>query len=128
MNNIVELFEPLLAKTTDGIKIRKWGYQSFSLGYWDDTVTWTDASLWVEGPQSVVECDVQPRSLNEYELKQWGINPQTPDAKLVYYLDFDSYFAMNNRARVDGTSIYEIKGVNLWPGHTEAVFIPVIGE
>lgn len=128
IESTIELFEPILTKTSDGIVKKLWGYKNFSLGYWDDTLTWNDSQLWVDGPQSVIVADSQPKTLTEAELKQWGFSTLNANARLIYYLDFDTYFAIGNRARIDAVEICDIKGVNTWPGHTEVIAIPVQGE
>ena len=77
--------------------------------------------------------DVQPNALTQAELLQWGLSNRAADVKKIFF-DYSVNIAINNRAAIvtdyDGgsTIYYEIKGVNQWPCHIEAILVPVIGE
>jgi head-tail adaptor len=69
--------------------------------------------------------DVQPKALTEVQAQAWGINQQTANTK---WMGFDSDDSIHElyRAIVDGMT-YEIRGLNVWPGHSECILIPVSG-
>jgi head-tail adaptor len=69
--------------------------------------------------------DVQPKALSEVQAQAWGVNAQAMNTK---WLGFDSDASIQElyRAIVDGVT-YEIRGLNVWPMHSEALLIPVSG-
>lgn len=63
--------------------------------------------------------NLQPKSLTEAEAAQYGINTKAANAKLFL---FD-----NDVAVVIGTRLgaYNVRAVNVWPSHSEAILEPV---
>lgn len=128
LDSSVELFVPIKSKNSQGQVISAWGYKYFGGGYWDDTLTWTDSLYWYDGPIETISADVQPKSLTEAQLKQWGYSILNADAQNMYYMGSSDYIEIGNRARVDSDIIYDIKAKNIWPSHVEAILVTVIGE
>lgn len=88
---------------------------------------------WSSTPSESIRCDVQPKRLDEAQVMAWGISDRNANAKLVFFTR-SGYIAINTRVKVvsdfpgEGTSWYEVKGVNRWLRHGEAVIVPVQGE
>ena len=63
--------------------------------------------------------NLQPKSLTESELAQYGVNTRAANAKLFL---FD-----NDAAVIIGTRLgaYDVRAVNVWPSHSEAILEPV---
>lgn len=71
-------------------------------------------------------CDVQPASLNENEMKLFGISDQKSNAKKVYFYADDS-IVEGLRLYALG-KLYDVRGDNPWSIHGVILAIPVIGE
>lgn len=75
--------------------------------------------------KSGVPASVQPVRLNQTQLEAWGLTDLSANAKTIFvYRDT----SISERMRIvawDG--IYEIRGINHWPIHTEIVAVPVQG-
>jgi hypothetical protein len=117
-NATVSIYVPVAAQNGEGDPIKTWGYKK--------TPT-------PDAPAESIRCDVQPKSLTEAECLAWGISDRNANAKLVFF-SRSVYIAINNRMKVvsdfpgEGAEYYEIKGVNRWAIHGEAVIVPVQGE
>lgn len=109
IDSIVEIFVPTTTKTSDGTVKKIWAYSTGSAA------------------NATIVTDVQPKSLSEAQLKQWGLSTLSQDAKVVYDFNDSPYFAIGNRVRVDGDTIYDIRGVNKWDSHGEFILIPTVG-
>lgn len=72
-----------------------------------------------------IVADVQPASLSPNQLAAWGLTDLSANLKTMYY-DKDASIVMTQRAIVEGET-YEIRGVNRWPTHDEAILSPVQG-
>lgn len=111
-NATISVYVPVIATNSEGDPIKTWAYAS---------------------PVEMLRCDVQPKQLTMAEQELWGISDRNCNAKLVFF-QTSGYIAINNRMKVvsdfpgEGTEYYEIKGVNRWPRHGEAVIVPVQGE
>lgn len=70
--------------------------------------------------------DVQPKALTEVQATAWGVDVKGPDSKLVFY-DTDPAIHELYRAIVNGMT-YDIRGINVWPRHSEMILVPVPGE
>jgi hypothetical protein len=120
----VEFFEPTIVKDGQGYPVKSWNYATVWLdaGAWDDSHHWFDTA---------VVCDVQPATLSEFELRAWGISDVVSNVKKVFMdsslRSFWAFLHPVNRARVNGTDLYEIRGSNVWPRHAEALWVPVQG-
>jgi hypothetical protein len=81
--------------------------------------TYTFATL------KTIMADVQPAQLTEAQAAIWGITDLASDAKKMYY-EKDASIIRLMRAVVGGET-YEIRGINIWPVHSEAIMVPVQG-
>lgn len=72
-----------------------------------------------------ITADVQPASLSSNQLAAWGLTDMASNLKTMYY-DKDAAILMSMRAVVEGET-YEIRGINRWPTHDEAILSPVQG-
>ena len=72
-----------------------------------------------------ISCNVQPYKLNETEMKTFGIDDRGSNTKLMF-MDPDTDIVVLQRAVVDGFT-YEIRAINNWPHHWEAILVPVVG-
>ena len=69
----------------------------------------------------------QPAALNDAIASQFGVTAHSAEAKKMFF-DNDPAIKMLQRVTVVGDSnTYEIRGVNVWPGHSEALLIKVEG-
>jgi len=110
IRSTVEIFVPTITKTGDGTVKKVWAYTTGGAA------------------NATVTCDVQPKSLNEAQLKQWGLSTLSQDAKVIYDFNNNSYFKLGNRARVDYDTVYDIRGINNWESHGEYILLPVQGQ
>jgi len=69
--------------------------------------------------------NVQPKSLTPVQAEEWGINAQNANTKWMGF-DIDATIHELYRAIVKGVT-YEIRGINTWPIHSEALLIPISG-
>jgi hypothetical protein len=74
-----------------------------------------------------IVADVQPRSLNAYELAAYGVNDIPTDSRVMYYKGASDNLVIGNRVRVNGAKWFEIRGVQNWPRHCECLLAPVVG-
>lgn len=117
-NATLSVYVPTNTYNSEGDPIKTWGYK----------VTPTPVA-----PAEIIRCDVQPKKLSEAECLAWGISDRNANAKLVFF-SRSGYIALTTRVKVvsdfpgEGTDYYEVKGVNRWPRHGEAVIVPVQGE
>lgn len=72
-----------------------------------------------------IAADVQPAQLTKTESERWGITDLAANSKKMFY-ESDSTILLLMRALVDGET-YEIRGINVWPRHSEAILVPVQG-
>ena len=115
-NATVSIYTQTTVRNDEGTKISTYGYLL------DDP---TD-------PAETFRADVQPHKLTTGDITLYGITDKTAGVKLMLYKSA-SYVAVTNRAQVvsdfDGsTTYYDIKPINLWPNHGEALLVPVVGE
>lgn len=73
--------------------------------------TWTTAKS--------VTGNIMPRSLTSAELAQYGIDTRTSGV-MAFYFDGDSAVVVGTRL-----GAYNVRAVNVWPKHTEAILEPV---
>jgi len=72
-----------------------------------------------------IMADVQPASLNTSELRLYGANDLSSNAKRMYYSP-DPSIDLLTRLVIDSHT-YEVRGVNFWPRHSEALLFPLQG-
>ena len=97
----VDVYYPVSAKNAQGIVAQTWTYFK------------------------TIEASFQPRTLTESQAQAWGVSVQAADAKWIAYENDESIRELY-RAKVDGYW-YDMRGINKWPGHAEALLIPVSG-
>ena len=129
MNDVVEIFAPIMTKTSRGTVVKVWGNAdgkvgalSFPEGIPEGGLVFSTTTL-----AETIYADVQPRSLNEYELAAWGVNDIPTDSRILYYSGISSSLVIGNRARVNGAKVFEIRSVQTWTMHMEALLVPVQG-
>jgi hypothetical protein len=112
IDSTVELYAPTITYASDGTPKKAWDYTS---------------------PNDTFTADVQPKSLNEAQIKEWGIDISSQDAKAVFDFNYNessvasSCWKIADRARIDGDNIYRIMAVNPWGTHIEAILVPLVG-
>jgi hypothetical protein len=129
MNDVVEIFAPIMTKTSRGTVVKLWGNADGEVGALSFPEGIPEGGL-VFSTTTLVEtiyADVQPRSLSEYELAAWGVNDIPTDSRLLYYRGDSSNLVIGNRTRVNGVKVFEIRGVQTWTMHQEALLVPVQG-
>lgn len=72
-----------------------------------------------------LRCDVQPKYLTEGMAQEWGISTLASKCKVMFY-DLDETITEGMRV-VFETKTYEIRGVNVWVRHSEAILVPLQG-
>ena len=113
-NAVVSIYVPVLTRNTEGEVVKSWGYKQTT----------------AIAPAVVIDADVQPYKLSETELQLWGISDRNAQAKIMF-CDYDINIGPINRAKVVddfGTEYYDIKTLNAWATHCEAILVPVQGE
>lgn len=78
-----------------------------------------------------VRVDVQPYTLTQAEMLEWGISNRVADTKKMFFDDLVDV-AYEVRAWIVSdfdvdVALYEVKGVNHWPSHGEAILVPIQG-
>jgi len=63
--------------------------------------------------------NLQPKSLTTAELAQYGISLQAANTA-VFFFDHDDDVAVGTR--LGG---YNVRAVNVWPSHSEAILVPL---
>jgi hypothetical protein len=106
-DSTVDLYTPVESRAADGTVIKTWDYSS---------------------PNDSIIADVQPKTLTDAQLKEWGLDISQQAAKKVFDFSFSSYWAIPNHARVDGDKLYRILAVNPWGAHLECLLVPLVGS
>lgn len=80
-----------------------------------------------------VKGDVQPHSLTEDEIKEYGLSSVRGNVKLFLFNGLHPNIKTGNRASVTSslsqdTTIYSIMPTNAWSRHGECLLIPVENE
>lgn len=115
-NATVYIFAPIVSKNSEGSIGKSWGYLLP-----DPT-----------DPVATFRADVQPAALSKNEMLAWGLSNANADVKKMFGI-LDSSVVPPNRIVVvsdfdDDVAVYTIFGKNRWPGHMEALLVPVVGE
>ena len=132
INDTVELFHPITTKSARGTPIRTWGDENGEVGGISFEVAGSGIPVGGFAFSTLtlvetIEADVQPKTLNEFDLKQWGVDTSIQDAKVMFYFGESINLIIGNRARVNSATVYDIKATQLWPMHYEVLLIPVQG-
>lgn len=72
-----------------------------------------------------ISADVQPKTLTEALVQAFGLTNLQSDAKKMFY-PFDTAIKVNMRV-VWNSKTFEIRGINEWVEHCEAILIPIQG-
>jgi hypothetical protein len=72
------------------------------------------------------DADVQPAMLTKEEATRWGQTDIAAGSKIIYF-DPNSSVRMLDRIVDSRNGYYEVRGVNAWPIHDEALLVPVVG-
>lgn len=76
---------------------------------------------------SKTKASIQPESLNQVQLAQWGITDIAANAKKMF---LPGTIKLNEGMLVKDlrdTSRYEIRACNVWPNHSELILTPYQG-
>lgn len=77
-------------------------------------------------PKAIIYADVQPLELTQATIELYGLNKKTADAKKMFF-DKDDNILIGDRVLVDDTQ-FEVKGLNKWRGHYEAILVTIENE
>lgn len=72
-----------------------------------------------------VRGNVQPKTLTEVQAQVFGVNAQNANTKWFGF-DNDPQIHELQRGEYNG-AVYELRGLNVWPGHSETLLIPLSG-
>ncbi len=115
-NATAKVYQPTLAPNDRGTLVKTWGYK---------LVVPTAAN-------ETIRVDSQPKGLTQVQIQEWGLDTRASQARALYF-DHSSFILIGNRVHLthdyDSSSngYYEIKAVNPWPIHKEAILVPVQG-
>lgn len=73
-------------------------------------------------------CDIQPASLNENEMKLFGITDQKSSVKKIFFESDDDIVEGLRFYDSAKSKLYDVRGSNEWDIHHVVLGIPVIGE
>lgn len=132
MRVVIDIFQPVIVTTSRGAIVPLWGDENGEIGAIDfqtagleiptDGMAFSTKTL-VE----TLEVGMQPKSLNEYQIAEWGINTTQQDAKIIYDFSLTENLKIGNRIRANG-QYFDIKAKNPWGNHQECIVVPVQGQ
>lgn len=105
INETVLLAQKTQVKNSDGVRISTYDFAT---------------------PKATLMADVQPYALTQSDIQIYGINTKSANTKKMFYVNNDNV-EIGNRAKI-GSAVYEIKGVNKWRTHYEAILVPIENE
>lgn len=73
-----------------------------------------------------IMANVNPTSLSEMEIKEYGLTDIHTDARKMLFYPDDTVFK-GYRVVVDSGAMYEIRALHKWPTNYQALLIPVQG-
>jgi SPP1 family predicted phage head-tail adaptor len=79
--------------------------------------TWTNSGT--------IKAGVQPANMSQVQLAEWGLSDLQADARTMYF-EKSATVWNGQRAIVEGVT-FEVRALNTWPKHKEAVIVPVQG-
>ena len=82
--------------------------------------TWSDST-------TTLLCNIQPTTLTEAQLAQWGAVDVSSGAKLMFYKSTPSIEIFTRIKRSNG-EVYQVRNINVWRIHNEATLIPIQGD
>ena len=115
-NATVSIYSPVITQNDEGTDISTWGYKQVP----------------ALSPVESFRADVQPHTLTIVEQNFFGITDQVSNTKIMFCA-YSGNVDVPNRAKVvsdfDGKEkYYSVRAGNIWPGHMEALLVPVVGE
>jgi hypothetical protein len=81
---------------------------------------------WADSTETLL-CNIQPTTLSEVQLSQWGAIDSNSAAKLMFYINTSSV-ALFTRIKRSNGEVYEVRNINQWRVHNEATLIPIQGD
>lgn len=131
MRVVIDIFQPVIATTTRGAIVPIWGDANGEIGAIDFQVVGLEIPVdsMIFSTKTLVETlevGMQPKSLSEYQIAEWGINTTQQDARIIYDFSLSENLKIGNRVRADG-QYFDIKAKNVWGNHQECIAIPVQG-
>lgn len=71
------------------------------------------------------QCHYQPRSLTPEEIVNYGLSDYQGEAKLIFFRTGSTLIVLDG-VKI-GSDKYEVRAVNTWDNHKEAVLVPSEG-
>lgn len=105
-NENVIIAEKTMTKNSDGVRIATYDFDT--------------------NPKATFMADIQPLSLSQSDIQIYGINTKNANVKKMFFENNDEV-KIGNRAKA-GSTVYEIKGLNKWRTHYEAILVPIENE
>lgn len=115
---ILDLYEAVLSVDAEQNPVKTW-IKRHPVTYAGVPVQ--DSDGYVSFEVKGIRGNIWPRSLSESELKMYGF---AGTHAMELYFDNDPDVIVGTRLH-DGTRYYDVRGVNVWPKHSEAILEPV---
>lgn len=106
INETVIVGNKTMTKNSDGVKIATYDFSTT--------------------PKATISADVQPLALTQAMVELYGINKKSANAKKMFFINNDN-IEIGDRVKIEN-AFYEVKGLNKWRTHYEAILIPVENE
>jgi hypothetical protein len=110
LNESVEIYVPVMTKSTSGQIIKNWAYKQTP----------------VCPPNIILNRNVWPLGLSPFTNAQWGISDIPTNSKEMIG-EYNQYISIGNRAKIDSL-VYDIKASNFYTVKQHALLVPVQGE
>lgn len=122
MNRItpLDLYEAVITYDSENNPVKTWALVHV-VTYSGELVT--DGGLAVSESVGPIYGNLMPKSLTAAQIEQYGISTKAANVK-VFYFDNDPLVAVGTRL-YDGATGYDVRAVNVWPKHSEAILEPV---
>lgn len=115
----LDLYEPFLAYDAEQNPTATWGAYELAL-YEGGLVTYEGAP--VSSDPITIMGNLQPKALTEAEIAAYGVKAR--DKVKVLFFDCNDEVVVGRRL-YDGATGYDIRAVNVWPKHSEAILEPI---
>jgi len=122
MNRItsLDLYEAVITYDTENNPVKTWARVH---AVTDAGILVTDEGDPVSDMVGGIVGNLMPKSLTTAQIEQYGINTKAANVK-VFYFDNDPLVIIGTRL-YNGTTGYDVRAVNVWPKHSEAILEPV---
>ena len=114
----VDLYEAVVTYDAEQNPVKTWALRH-PLVYSGDPV-YDGASVVSDGTKKV-KANIWPASLSQDKLELYGF---TGKQAMEMYFDHDADVVVGTRV-YDGSTYYDVRAVNVWPKHSEAILEPV---